>query len=1148
MFFAAFLTLSRPVCARGARVSLRTGSLAAGIRASTCRASNALLWVSLAVLCPCFLWANTPSRPRVPEPLKLQFSQTRLPVVFEPGAGGNSFVSRTGEQFAALRSDGVSLKIAGGRQAIRVAFRGANPGASAQGVDPLPSYSNYFLGRKRSEWRNRVPQYRGVRYRGVYPGIDVVYYGRGGKLEYDFVIAPGADPSCIELRFEGVDQVRADANGDLRLRFPGGELVQRRPRVYQIINGREQELAGGYRVRAHSEARFTLARYDRSRELVIDPVLEYSQYTGSAGYDFGTGVAADAAGNVYVVGVTNGITFPTQDKAQELHGGATDALVAKFTPDGAMLWVTYLGGSGTEQAQGLAVDAGGNVYISGETTSNNFPVRNGFQNNFGGGFDDAFITKISPAGDSILWSTYLGGGSDDFGNTLALDGQGNVYTTGWTRSTDFPVRNAFQAGPAGGGADIYVTKLAPAGNALVYSTFVGGNGMDLAGGIAVDANGSAYVVGSSTSTLFPTAGAIQRNNRGFADAVAFKLSPDGRSLVYSTFLGGSNNELAYRVAVDPSGAAFITGYTQSADFPTANPVQASLGGGTDVFVAKLAPDGQSLLFSTFLGGASDDYGFGNIVLDQAGSPYVTGWTQSPNFPNRNSIQSGFAGGKYDAFVTKLSPSGDSILYSTPLGGSDEERTYGLAIDSRGFLTLVGGTRSENLPRARNSLVRGSGAFDLFMARLSADVSTAFVTATATTLSFSGLAGGAAPAAQTIQLSGGQPVPFTAAASAPWLEVTPASGLTPATLTVRVNPAGLVADTHRGAITINAPSASNSPLSIPVTFTLTAVPSVSALAPATLSSGSGDTEVTVQGAGFVSASVVMAGTVPLVTTFLNANTLRVVVPASLLASPGTLRLTVVNPGAVASNEVTLAVNPLGPFFTAASIVNAATYLSGGVAPGEIATIFVIGLSVTEAVRSTPDLQGTLPAVLAGTRVFFDGTAAPVISVAPGQVSAIVPYTLAGRNSAVVEIESGVSRSTPVGVNLLSSAPGIFTADASGRGQAAALNQNGSRNSPGSPAQKGSVVTLFLTGEGITDPPGVAGRIASAPDLPRPVLPVQVRIAGVSADVQFAAAAPGQAAVMQLNVLIPENAPSGDAVPIVVNVGGGSSQPGVTVAIQ
>ncbi len=1066
-----------------------------------------------------------------------------LPVYFEPDH--SQFVARTPQHTLFLSATGAVLDLKG-HAPVRMTLAGASQNAMPQGVDRVRAVSNYFTGNDPAKWRTAVPQFAKVRYQNVYPGIDVVYYGNERDLEYDFIVAPGADPGLIDVAYKGA-RTKLAANGGLLIESDGLTIRQNQPHIYQEIDGKRVAIAGGYRLQPDGHAHVALASYDHSRQLIIDPVIQLSVYLGAAGYDAAFAIAVDEAGNSYITGNTNAITFPTSGSAQEFPGGGGDAFVAKFGPQGNQIFITYLGGKQNDAGNGIAVDSQHNIYVSGVTSSTEFPVLNAAQRTFGGGEEDAFVTKLSPGGDKIVYSTYVGGGANDFGNGIAVDSAGSAYIAGWTRSSDFPAQNSFQSGPSGGGEDVFVTKVSPAGSSFTYSTFVGGNGRDFGTGIAVDATGAAYVTGSTTSSVFPAVNALQAKNAGFSDAFLFKLTPAGNELVFSTFFGGTGDDTGFRIALDSSGI-YVVGYTSSINFPLLNAAQTSIGGGSDAFVSKISLSGASLLYSTYLGGSGEDYGYG-IAVDSGGSAYVAGWTSSPNFPSRNPVQVPYGGGASDAFIARLTPAGNAFLYSSFLGGAGDDEAHGIGLDASGLVFVAGRTSSAGFPGARNQYSEGTGKFDAFITRISADSISAFAVVSPAALVFSGT--NAVP--QTLALtSSGPSLNFAAFASSSgnWLSITPANGTgTPAALAVSVSPAGLGSGTFPGTITINVPGASNSPIIVPVSYTITQAPAINSITPSSINAGITGVTITVAGSGFTSSSSVSVNGAAVGTIFVDSSTLRAIVPPSQLASVGNLSVIVSGPTG-SSAAILLSVTENGLSVLSANVVNAATFQSGPVAPGEIITIFGSGFGPPVLTGATIDSSGLVSTLAGETRVLFDGAPAPVIYATNGQISAIVPYSVAAVANIPMQVEYQGRRSAPVVLAAAPSAPGVFTVNASGRGQAVAINEDGTANSASNPAAKGSVIVLYATGEGQTAPGGIDGKPANDPNLlPKPVLPVRALINGLPADILYSGAAPGLVAgMMQLNVRVPSNTPAASGLPIIIDVGGVISRQDVTIAVK
>ncbi len=420
--------------------------------------------------------------------------------------------------------------------------------------------------------------------------------------------------------------------------------------------------------------------------------------------------------------------FPKANPIQPALGEESDAFVTKFNATGsALVYSTYLGGSGVDSAKGIAVDSAGNAYVTGSTGSTNFPTANPIQPAFDGlPGNDAFVTKLNPSGNALVYSTYLGGNAGDGGRGIAVDAAGNAYVTGDTISTDFPTASPFQAAFGGSMSDAFVTKLNAAGSALVYSTYLGGGGGccgDGGNAIAVDASGNAYVTGDTSSTDFPTASPFQAAFGGApfgggGDAFVTKLNASGNALVYSTYLGGSGDDGGNGIAVDASGNAYVTGDTTSTDFPTASPFQAAFGGGRDAFVTKLHPAGNALIYSTYLGGSGNVFEAGRgIAADASRNAYVTGETFSTNFPTASPFQPANSG-NFDAFVTKLHPAGNALVYSTYLGGSNPDRGRGIAVDAAGNAYVIGNTFFfGDFPTVNPIQPANAGGFDAFVAKI-----------------------------------------------------------------------------------------------------------------------------------------------------------------------------------------------------------------------------------------------------------------------------------------------------------------------------------------------------------------------------------------------------------------------------------------------
>ncbi len=675
-----------------------------------------------------------------------------------------------------LTAAGDNGKPTAGVVSLRLA--GANPHTKVLGLEELRAKSNYFLGNDPGKWRTDVPNYARVIYQNVYPGIDLVFYGHQGQLEFDWVVRPGADPKLIHLIVQtgfgtsadvvalsgngepsphkNPSRVRVTADGDLVISTAAGDLRFRKPLVYQTAAGdapssHRQLLEGrfvlgpaepapaesGVRASAY-QVGFEVASYDPSKPLVIDPVLSYSTYLGGTSDDQINAIALDGSGMAYVAGWTVSTDFPAAGTPyQAACNNCTsspnfwDVFVAKFDPTqsgaASLVYSTYLGGSDQDSAQGIAVDSGGNAYLTGLTLSSDFPVTaaNAFQSGYGGG-GDAFLAKIGPAGSTLPYSTYLGGAAQDQGLGIALRTADQPYITGSTASPAFPTTGgAFQpTRPSTGGAtDAFVSKFdttASGSASLTYSTYLGGtNGNDQGNAIALDTSGDALVAGQTSSDDFPTtAGAFDLtcgtdglcDAGSYSDAFVVKLNPAGSGasdLLYSTYLGGGSADNATAIAVDGSDNVYVTGLTESPNFPTTSgalQVLPSSSSGFDAFVAKLIPNAaltpasSQLVYATYLGGTGFDQG-NAIAVDAFGEAYVAGATGSPDFPMASPVQAQCPNcpGAVDGFVSKLNAAGSALIFSTYLDGSSEDRATALALDVSGNAYVGGFTSSTDFP-------------------------------------------------------------------------------------------------------------------------------------------------------------------------------------------------------------------------------------------------------------------------------------------------------------------------------------------------------------------------------------------------------------------------------------------------------------------
>lgn len=662
---------------------------------------------------------------------------------------------------------------------LHLKMDGANPAPEVTGEDELPGRVNYFRGQDQTQWQQDVPTFARVAYAGVYPGIDAVYYGNQRQLEYDFHVAPGADPAQIKLRFEGAESLRLDeATGDLLIETAAGAVRQHKPVVYQHIEGARREIESGYSLEPDGKVAFSLAAYDASEPLVIDPVLAYSSYVGASSSDTAFGVAVDADGFAYITGNLFG-AFTMTPGAYDTTNAGQDVYVAKINPaGGSFVYATYISANGGNNVgNDIAIDAQGNAYITGKATGAFFPATTGAYDTTQNSLD-AFVLKLNAQGNALLYATYLGGTNSDEGYGIAVDSSGDIYVSGTTFSNNFPAVNGLQT-TFGGGRDAFAAKLRPAGGGasdLLYSTYLGGAGDDEAIAVACDAGGNLYLTGYSASSNYPTtANAFDTSLAGTngGDVVVTKLNPSATgaaSLVYSTFAGGNNADRGNDIVLDDSAVPhiYITGTTSSSSatslFPTTANAFDTIINSTDAFFLRLNPasaGAADLVYSTFIGGTASEEGLG-IARDSSGKIYISGATGSANFPTTpDAFQSVYNGN--DAFIVKLNPAAtgaSDLLYATLFGGASggsnasdgNDRAHAIAVDAQNNFYVVGETGSPNLPvqNAFPNQATHKGFSDGFIAKfLDSEANTFDISGRITNLS----SGGANFAGIVVQLTG-----------------------------------------------------------------------------------------------------------------------------------------------------------------------------------------------------------------------------------------------------------------------------------------------------------------------------------------------------------------------------------------------------------
>jgi len=613
---------------------------------------------------------------------------------------------------------------------VIVTVADARENATVEAFDKLDGYANFLIGSNESDWHRYVPWYGGIRYVDILPGINLSYSGQQGVLKREFTVREGADPGLIRLIYGGSKGISLTEDGSLQVQTSFGNLTERAPYTYQMINGSSVPVESSYKILENGEVGYAIGDYDPAYPLIIDPYLEYSTLLGGTLEDYGMDIARDSSGDVYVTGYTSSCNFPlvnptVVNTAYLKYNGtychnSRDAFITKIginqtTGNASILFSTYLGGDHADFGRGIAVDSLKNIYVTGDTFSDNFPIMLPFA--YGDrlhGSNDAFVIKLDPTGSMIRWSDYLGGNFADQANDIALDSLNAVYLTGQTVGNSpykkpeqvFPTTpNAYQTAPNPDAVmgDAFAVKISPTGQVLEYSTYISGSGQDYGNGIAVDGQGMAYIVGTTSSTNLLPAGVpgYQKSIKGGQDAFLFKMNfQAGIPPIYATYLGGSTGyDYGEAVAVDSAGSAYVTGATASTDFPVTNMALQTVKGWPydafekDAYVTKFSSDGSGLIYSTYLGGSMDDWGY-DIKVDSSFRAFVTGYSRSSQIPRSglvNSIKQ--ASGGQDGFLTVIKSDGRSAESSTLFGGYRDDVSRGVAISPDGNTSFVTGYTS-----------------------------------------------------------------------------------------------------------------------------------------------------------------------------------------------------------------------------------------------------------------------------------------------------------------------------------------------------------------------------------------------------------------------------------------------------------------------
>jgi len=629
----------------------------------------------------------------------------QMPFAFVENRGqANAQVRATGSgpRFKAWFEDG-GVVLQQGEATVRVDFVGANPRPVIALADPIGASANYLHGSDPAHWQTEVPMFGAVRYEGVWPGVAMTFREDKTRVKVEYTLEPGADIGAIRLRFSG--DVTIDPDGSLLVRSATGEFREQKPFLYQEVASVRTAVPGGFVKTADGLVTFN-ADYDHTLPLVIDPSIQFSGFFGGTSEDTITAVAVNASFNVIVAGWTVSVDLPASTGARTSTGGGVDAFVANFSPIGGQLVsCTYLGGSGDDRAFGVAVDTSGNTYVTGWTSSMNFPVVGGVQSHLSG-MRDAFVAKLNSSLNTLVYSTYLGGTGVDVGNAIAVDSLGEAVITGDTTSTNLPVTAGVFQRTLAGGQDAFVARLAANGASLSFLTYFGGSGTDHGAAVQIDPSGPIVIGGGTTSINLPVLLAFQAHSGGGQDGFVTKFNSTATALVLSTYLGGSGGSPGFPeevngLVIGPSKNIVAAGVTSSQNFPTtAASVQPVYGGGqTDGFLTKLNGTTGALMVSTFLGGTLND-GINAVAGDQLGRLYVTGFTISIDFPTVHPTQAASAGGaagSMDAFVATLSSGLNMLTYSTYLGGSGSDSGNAIALDPMTSIVVAGQTGSQDFP-------------------------------------------------------------------------------------------------------------------------------------------------------------------------------------------------------------------------------------------------------------------------------------------------------------------------------------------------------------------------------------------------------------------------------------------------------------------
>jgi hypothetical protein len=836
------------------------------------------------------------------------------------------FDPKTTRGVPTAKTTNVHMRMVGGRRVKGV------------GEKALGGYSNYFLGKHENEWFSGVPHFGQVRYPEVYPGIDIVYYATGRNIEYDFIVKPGADPSAIELSFDG--RLRLDEAGNLIVSMGAKSFRQHRPRVFQGT----VEIPAAYRITETGTVKFDMNDFDPLISLRVDPVLDFSTYLGGPGEDGLWGIVTAPDGNPVLVGGTQSPASPTLDPFQQPSVVSAAPIVLKMSADGRrVIFYTILGRNGWDTAVAVALEGDGSILVTGRTRSGSFPTKNAFQPEFRAIWDNGFVTKLTRDGRSLVYSSYLGGSNTESMFSVMVDRNGNGWYTGNSSSNDFPLRKPLQA-RFGGGIDATIVRLSSTGE-MLYSTYVGGEGFQGYTSALQMSDGSILLSGYTNSTDFPFVDPIQTvgtARTGYDMHALTRISEDGSQILYSTLIGGTTIGSVARIALDSKQNIWVTGWAGDRGLPLKDPFQGEyLPGYVSGFLMKLDPTGRRILYCTYLNAMWSQ----DVLIDSRDNVYVSGTAHSADFALKDSAQSFLGGGivNGDHAVMKFAPDGKTLVYSTLLGGKGNELGTRMAPAGDGSIFAVAQTASVDYPVKNAYQAATGGSTDGVFFRLtdnSAPLTPTF-SATPAQLTFRYVQGEGAPLPQTFTVSVAGVV---ASIAEPWLRVTPG-------YSVSVNPAGLAPGVYRGSVRLTPPSGVAGAVAVTLNI-LAAAPELLAVEPGRVAVGTDDLEITLRGNGFTAATTIQIDGNPWMLSairLVNGSTLRLTLLKSFFEGEYNHIFTVKNPDSAVSKPVSLAVGRPAPSIAAKGIVSAASYAGDVISPGEILTLF--GENFEPGMRST-----------------------------------------------------------------------------------------------------------------------------------------------------------------------------------------------------